>query len=301
MIELFPTPALDRLTWILGLLNGASLTEDDVREAFAPAFLEFVSARDYVAVTRARCQALAPVAVVGVDVDVDVARARVRSRDGQRYVVACAVDPAEPHRIVTTWVMEEVPPFLGPRLPAEFAQSQGAERVSGERLVVLSGVPGTGKSTLGEALSRELRMPVFAGDWLLGALTPFGGYHLDNLLGIAEEQLTTLALRQLELGQSAILDFPTEDPATRQRWNTLADRYGARLRVITCICSDPASHRERGEQRQRSVPGWHDAARWDDIQRRIVDFPPWPGDTLTLDATRPLELNLRDAVRYIRN
>jgi hypothetical protein len=58
---------------------------------------------------------------------------------------------------------------------------------------------------------------VFAVDWLLGSLTPFGGYHLDDLFGIGAELLTTLAFRQLELGQSAILDFPAEDLATRIR------------------------------------------------------------------------------------
>ena len=34
------------------------------------------------------------------------------------------------------------------------------------------------------AHGRALGIPVFANDWLLGALTPFGGYHFDRLLDI---------------------------------------------------------------------------------------------------------------------
>ena len=64
-------------------------------------------------------------------------------------------------------------------------------------MIVFSGLPGTSKSTLADATGHQLRFPVFAADWLLGSLTPFGGYHFDRLLDISVEMLTTLAFGQL--------------------------------------------------------------------------------------------------------
>ena len=38
------------------------------------------------------------------------------------------------------------------------------------KLIVFSGLPGTGKSTLAEAVGRHLSIPVFAKDWLEATL-----------------------------------------------------------------------------------------------------------------------------------
>ena len=114
-----------------------------------------------------------------------------------------------------------MPTDLTPRLPADFTDYDLPSAATKTRLVVFSGVPGSGKSTLADAAGAELGIPVFATDWLLGALAPFGGRYLEAPLEIAEEMLTTLALRQLVAGQSVILDHPTEQVATRERWRSL--------------------------------------------------------------------------------
>ena len=140
---------------------------------------------------------------------------------------------------------------------------------------------------------------MFAVDWLLGSLTPFGGYHLDDLFGIGAELLTTLAFRQLELGQSAILDFPAEDLATRIRWRSLADAAGAVLRIVVCTCSDRELHRARLERRERGIPGWHEGGNWANVERRLAEFPPWTGEVLTIDAVQSLEQNLAAVLQYV--
>jgi predicted kinase len=303
LVELYRTPALLGLEWVLAGLDGADGWGADVEGALSPEFLAEVSAETYLRRVDDRRRRWAPTVVLGVDIRENTARARIRGRDGGVRVVGCIVGSEPPHRIVNTWVLDEMPGFLTPPLPTDFDASEtyrpAVAAGPGSRLVVLSGVPGTGKSTLADAVGRATGTPAFSADWLLGALTPFGGYHLPDLLGIAEELLTTLAFRQLSQGQSAILDAPTEDVVIRNRWRSLADAFGADLRVVVCVCSDPALHRQRVEGRHRGIPGWHDAGDWQNVKQRMAAFPPWEGESLIVDGVQPLDRNLQAVVEYV--
>ncbi|MGI5499476.1 AAA family ATPase [Lentzea sp. CA-135723] len=291
-------PALARLEWILDGLDGTPGWGADAADAFAPEFAAVVTPERYVEVTRGRAAGYAPVVVVGLDVAETIARARIRRHDGTVDVVACVVEVTRPHRITSTWLAGLVPADLTPRLPDDFA-GHDLPSAANARLVVFSGMPGSGKSTLADAAGAELGIPVFATDWLLGALTPFGGRHFDGAMEMAEELLTTLALRQLGAGQSVILDHPTERVAVRDRWRSLARRAGAQFRAVEVRCSDPEVHRGRLEGRDRGIPGWHDAGDWADVQRRLAGFPPWHGEAFVVDTARPHELCLAAVVRHI--
>ena len=300
MRNLVSGPAMDRLGWILDGLNGRPDWGNDAAEVLAPEFAALVPPAVFTERVRQRAAAFAPATVTGLDTSDHAARARVRVRDGSVQVVTCTVQPAAPHRITGTRTMALIPPVLAPRLPADFTgYPELAGRGAGARLIVFSGLPGTGKSTLAQAAGRHLQTPVFAADWLLGSLTPFGGYHLDDLLNIGAELLTTLAFRQLDLGQSAILDFPAEDLATRTRWQTLAHAAGADFRAVVCTCSDQELHRARLEHRERGIPGWHEGGNWANVQRRLAEFPPWTGHVLTIDAIHPLARNLATVVDHV--
>jgi predicted kinase len=293
------SPALARLEWILDGLDGKPGWGADAPEVLATEFTAVVTPERYVEVTRGRAAGYAPVVVVGLDVSDTTAQARILRHDGTVDVVSCVVETAPPHRIATTWVTGLVPTDLTPRLPDDFTDYDLPSAATNARLVVFSGLPGSGKSTLAEAAGAELGIPVFATDWLLGALTPFGGRHFEDPLAIAEEMLTTLALRQLLAGQSAILDHPTERVATRNRWRSLARRAGAEFRVVVCQCSDREVHRGRLEGRSRGIPGWHDAGDWSEVQQRLASFPSWRGEALSVDTTQPRELALTAVMRHI--
>jgi predicted kinase len=293
------SPALARLEWILDGLDGRPGWGADASDVFAAAFSAVVTPERYVEVTRGRAADYAPVVVVGLDVGETTARARILRHDGTVDVVTCVVEAAPPCRIASTWVTGLVPTDLTPRLPADFTDHDLPSVATGARLVVFSGMPGSGKSTLADAAGAELGIPVFATDWLLGALTPFGGRHFEDPLEMAEEVLTTLALRQLVAGQSAILDHPTERVATRERWRSLARRTGAEFRAVVCHCSDPQVHRARLEGRSRAIPGWHDAGDWSDVRQRLASFPSWHGEALSVDTAQPREPALAAVIRHI--
>ena len=108
------------------------------------------------------------------------------------------------------------------------------------KLIVFSGLPGTGKSALAEAVGRELGIPVFAKDWLEATLLRcelIQGNPHKSLGFTGYELLTVLAARQLSLDQSVILDSVAATESIRTSWRDLANQYGGEWRVIECICS----------------------------------------------------------------
>lgn len=122
-------------------------------------------------------------------------------------------------------------------------------------LIIFGGLPGAGKSTLAEALGIYRKTPVFAVDWLLGALRPFEVLRVDNAPELGCVLLTTLASRQLLLQQSAIVDHPTHTQQLRQTWQNLASEHRSPIAFIEVICSDPLVHRMRLEGRTCAIPG----------------------------------------------
>jgi predicted kinase len=172
-------------------------------------------------------------------------------------------------------------------------------------LIIFSGLPGTGKSSLAEAVARHLSAPVFAKDWLEAVLLRCqlqpGVKNPAWSLGYAGyELLTTLAERQLMLGQSVILDSVAGFESIRQQWRDLAVRYSATWRVIECICSDETIHRQRLAVRQRMIPGWHELA-WSEVERVGTSYTPWQDECLVLDSIDPLDENIAKALWYIQN
>ena len=170
------------------------------------------------------------------------------------------------------------------------------------QLIVFSGLPGTGKSSLADAIGRELGIPVFAKDWLEATIRRcgLGESNLPTGLGfVSYELLTTLAARQLGADQSVILDSVASTATIREQWRTLAQTYHAQWRVIECICSDETIHRARLANRQRGIPGWHELD-WSEVERVRGYFAPWDEEHLILDMISPLAVNTAAALSYIR-
>ena len=168
------------------------------------------------------------------------------------------------------------------------------------KLIVFSGLPGTGKSTLSEAIGRELGIPVFAKDWLEATLirSELQPTNAEKSLGFAGyELLTILATRQMILGQSVILDSVAASKTIRSTWRQLSDQYNADWRVIECVCSEESLHRSRLNDRKRHIPGWHEL-EWSEVERVKQYYFPWEGERLVLDMTDPFTENLLNAKAY---
>jgi predicted kinase len=170
------------------------------------------------------------------------------------------------------------------------------------QLIVFSGLPGTGKSSLAEIAARRLSIPVFAKDWLESAIVRSGMTECEDArqqLGWAGyELLTTLAERQLRQGQSAILDWVASTTSIRNCWRALAQAYGAQWRVVECVCSDEELHRSRLSARKRGILNWRELT-WTEVERVRGYYAPWADDRLVVDAASTMGENIEAVLMFL--
>lgn len=164
-------------------------------------------------------------------------------------------------------------------------------------LLLVTGPPGTGKSTVAEAAAARLNAPVLAWDWVMAGLTPFEPIQaalrsLDHptYARVGWSMLRNLAVAQLRQGRSAVLDGCARSPevaATRE----VAAAEGVPCRVVVTRCGDAGLHRARLEGRARSIPGWYELD-WDHVAGFLSRWDEPTGADLRLDAVDPLAGNV---------
>ena len=162
-------------------------------------------------------------------------------------------------------------------------------------LIIIGGIPGTGKSTLAKALSRELKVPVFSKDELEASIVRAGLSEAKDMRGVGYEIMATLARNQIETGNSAIFDFIASSNRVINLWpDLLFESYI----YIECICSDEKIHKDRIEERIRPIEGWYELC-WDDVVNIKRVYRVLRTDRLVLDSINDFSDNIKLAVEYV--
>jgi predicted kinase len=159
-------------------------------------------------------------------------------------------------------------------------------------LVVVAGLPGTGRSTIADAAADALGAPVIAHDWVMSALRPYPGIQLalEDMApaghgAVGWSILCAVARSHLRRGRSVVLDGVARDPEIR-RCRDAARAEGAETAIILTRCADADVHRSRVESRQRHIPNWYELT-WEDIQRSSARWQTPDGVDIDLDASDP--------------
>jgi len=146
-------------------------------------------------------------------------------------------------------------------------------------LVVLSGLPGVGKTTIARQLASALGAVHLRIDTIEQALRNAGWEVEGEGYGVAY----AVAEDNLRLGRIVVADSVNPWPLTRDAWRSVADRAGVRIVDVEVVCSDADEHRRRVELRSTDLAG-HRLPTWTEVLER--DYRPWSRERLVIDTAR---------------
>lgn len=168
--------------------------------------------------------------------------------------------------------------------------------MSKQTLVIFSGLPGVGKSTLADRLARQLRWPLLKIDDVIGEVPETPGIEFwDSKVDVLLDVLNT----QLELGLDVIVDsvFMNMD---RQHAQKLAHKYQVRFLPMYVFLSDDKVWQERVTKRFNELND-QDVATWERIQHQREHFARWEEDTaLFIDSLNSVEANFVRVLDFVK-
>ena len=169
-------------------------------------------------------------------------------------------------------------------------------KVTQPHLVLVTGLPGTGKSTIAEVAAELMDAPVLAHDWAMSGLRPFPDVQraLDLMKPpghgpVGWSILRALARAALRRNSSVILDGVARE-AEVELCRVLAEDEATKLVVILTECADLELHRSRIEDRTRAIPNWYELS-WDDVQRSRMSWSPPEHVDLSVQSTHSWSTN----------
>jgi predicted kinase len=147
-------------------------------------------------------------------------------------------------------------------------------------LVVIGGLPATGKSTIATALAQRTSTSYLRVDRIEQAIVAWSA--LTHPLGpVGYAVAHALAHEQLELGLDVIVECVNPTALTRDGWVGTAKAVGAELVEVEVICSDENEHRRRAEVRSSDVEGLVKPT-WAAITER--EYEPWLRRPIVVDS-----------------
>lgn len=160
---------------------------------------------------------------------------------------------------------------------------------NGAMLIILSGLPGAGKTTLARelalaAVAVHLRIDTVE-QALRGARADVKDEGYRVAYAVAEDNL--------RLGHVVIADSVNPWPLTREAWRSVAERAGVPSVDVEVVCSDADEHRRRVESRLPDIPGQR-LPTWQEVLAR--DYHPWERERLVVDTAR---VDIEEAVRTV--
>jgi predicted kinase len=170
-------------------------------------------------------------------------------------------------------------------------------------LIAMAGLPGSGKSTIAEAIASRRGYCVVSVDPIESAML-VAGIEKDQPTGLAAYLVAeTIADSSMMIRESVIVDAVNAVDPAREQWVHLAKRHGAEVRFIEVTCSDATLHRTRLESRTRGLAHLPEPT-WNLVLELAAEYGPWSGISaqvprITLDSVLPLESVVHTALSFL--
>jgi predicted kinase len=165
-------------------------------------------------------------------------------------------------------------------------------------LILMSGLPGVGKSTIADELGRRLRGAVVSVDPIESAILR-SGFTLSFETGLAAYNVgATVAEHQLRLGLDVVADAANHLEVGRAIWLAAAERAGAETRAVEVVCSDDELHRTRLAARRRGLEPYPEPT-WESVVVRRAATEPWTRPVVRVDSAAPVDANVEAVLRHL--
>jgi len=207
-----------------------------------------------------------------------------------RHAVQSLIHEFRDIDVASTKVIHSLPTFV--------ASGATDLRPWAEMLIVLSGLPATGKTDLAAAVARELGAVLLSVDPVDSALASEGVRETGLAGRAAYAVVGAMAEQNLALGTTVVVDAVNAVGEAKTFWIELARRSGARLLAIETILSDRNLHRDRLSGRIREVAIAEPT--WEAVVLRRDEWVAWPFAPLVVDSVEPFELNVARVLEAAR-
>jgi hypothetical protein len=173
------------------------------------------------------------------------------------------------------------------------------EPVGSPSLVLVAGLPGTGKSYFSRRLAQALPMVIVNSDTMRKALFPTPSYTLEESKRVFEA-CHQLIEELLGKGIRVIFDATNLREAHRERLYQIATRAGARL-VIVWLEAPPEVVQQRMDSRQQGLDSNdHSEADWEVYLRMRDSVEAIRRNFYKVDSSRDIEPVIEKVVRELR-
>ena len=146
-------------------------------------------------------------------------------------------------------------------------------------LIVVGGLPGTGKTTIARQVADQLGATYLRIDTIEQALRSALGL-MDDVGPAGYVVAYAISENNLASGRTVVADCVNPVAATREAWRLVAANSHSPIFEVELVCSDAVEHRRRVETRAIDIAGFKPPS-WAQVLAR--DYETWPEPTLRID------------------